>query len=180
MLKKNDFEVNEGEDSLSNEEERLFLKAKKEKNENDNNNNIAIKLIKNKKKAIEEFNLNYVKQCYPTLNLYKNYYNKKMIENKEKERFKEKTKIPKKISPAFGRTAYTEFVKPNNNFNSKIYNGKVNININLIDNNFKNLVEERKYFYTLQNGKIRYRSFTKDKNRKKQKNKEENLKNLSV
>ena len=55
----------------------LFLKAKKEKNENDNNNNIAIKLIKNKKQAIEEFNLNYVKQCYPTLNLYKNYYNKK-------------------------------------------------------------------------------------------------------
>ena len=171
---------NDKDDTFSSEDKKFFRRNIKEENNDNDNNNIAIKLMKNKKQMINDFNINYVKQYYPTLNLYKNYYNKKMIENKEKERFKEKTKIPKKISPAFGRTAYTEFVKSNNNFNSKIHNGKVNININLIDNNFKNLVEERKYFYTLQNGKIRYRSFTKDKNRKKQKNKEENLKNLSV
>ena len=174
MLKKNDFEVNEGEDSLSNEEERLFLKAKKEKNENDNNNNIAIKLIKNKKQAIEEFNLNYVKQCYPTLNLYKNYYNKKMIENQEKEKLKEKITIPKKISPAFGRTAYTDLVKPNHSRNLKNYNGKVNI---IIDNNLGKIIKEKKYFYTINNENIIHRPFGKDKRNQKR---EDNSNNLSV
>ena len=167
---------NENEDINSSSEKNFFGRNIKEENSDSDNNNIAIKLMKNKKQMINDFNLNYVKQYYPTLNLYKNYYNKKMVENKEKERLKEKATIPKKISPAFGRTAYTEFVKPNNNFNSKKHNGNVNI---MIGNNINNLIKERKYFYTLNKENIRYRSFNKDKNRKKLK-KEEDSKNLSV
>ena len=132
--------------------------------------------MKNKKKEINDFNLNYIKQYYPTLNLYKNYFNKKMKENVEKQKFKEMTKIPKKISPAFGRTAYTEFVKPNNNINLKNYNGNANI---VIDNNFRYYIEETKHFYTLNNDHIKHRSFTKDKIKKKEKE-EEHQKNLSV
>ena len=161
---------------INSSSEKIFGRNIKEENSDNDNNNIAIKLMKNKKQMINDFNLNYVKQYYPTLNLYKNYYNKKMVENKEKERLKEKATIPKKISPAFGRTAYTEFVKPNNNFNSKKHNGNVNI---MIGNNINNLIKERKYFYSLNKENIRYRSFNKDKNKKKQK-KEEDSKNLSV
>ena len=168
---------NENPNTFSSEERNsLFKKGFKGENSDSDNNNIAIKLMKNKKKMIDDFNLNYIKQYYPTLNLYKNYFNKKMGENKGKENLKDKIIIPKKISPAFGRTAYTEFVKPNNNINLKKYNGNVNI---VIGGNIRNLIQERKYFYTLNNEKIRCRSFNKDKNKKKMK-KEENEKNLSV
>ena len=100
-----------------------------------------------------------------------------MVE-KEKEKLIEKIKVPKKISPAFGRTAYTELVKPNNNINLKNYNAKVNIIID--NNNMKNIIQERKYFYTLNNENIKRRSYTKDKNKKKQKKEEFNIKNISV
>ena len=136
--------------------------------------------MKNKKQMVDEFNLNYIKQCSPTLNLYKNYYNKKMVENKEKERLKEKLKTPQKILPAFGRTAYTEFIKPNNKINLKRHNANANI---VINKNFKNFIQDRKYFYTLNKENIRHKSFTKDKKKKKQKNEEEeddDEKNLSV
>ena len=89
---------NENEDINSSSEKNFFGRNIKEENSDSDNNNIAIKLMKNKKQMINDFNLNYVKQYYPTLNLYKNYYNKKMVENKEKERLKEKATIPKKIS----------------------------------------------------------------------------------
>ena len=128
------------------DENNLYeFNIKEEKKDNDNNN-IAIKLMKNKKQMVDEFNLNYIKQCSPTLNLYKNYYNKKMVENKEKERLKEKLKTPQKILPAFGRTAYTEFIKPNNKINLKRHNANANI---VINKNFKNFIQDRKYFYTL-------------------------------
>ena len=165
----------ENDNTFSKEEKNNTRKNIKTENSEDNNN-IAIRLIKNRKQAIDEFNLDYVKQYYPTLNLYKNYFNKKMIE-KEKEKLIEKIKVPKKISPAFGRTAYTEFVKPNYNINLKNYNAKVNI---VIGNNMKNIIQERKYFYTLNIDNIKYRSFTKDKNKKKPKKEEINIKNMSV
>ena len=160
------------------DENNLYeFNIKEEKKDNDNNN-IAIKLMKNKKQMVDEFNLNYIKQCSPTLNLYKNYYNKKMVENKEKERLKEKLKTPQKILPAFGRTAYTEFIKPNNKINLKRHNANANI---VINKNFKNFIQDRKYFYTLNKENIRHKSFTKDKKKKKQKNEEEDdEKNLSV
>ena len=163
--------------NTSSNDDQNYLKLKKEDSSDNDNNNIAIKLMKNKKKEIDDFNLDYIRQCFPTLNLYRNHFNKKMKENLEKEKFKEKIKIPKKISPAFGRTAYTEFVKPNNNINLKNYNGNANI---VINNNFRDFIEETKFFYTINNNNIiKYRSFTKDKDKKKQKN-EEHQKNLSV
>ena len=170
---------NYNENDYSNDEKNFFdFNIKEENKDNDfNNNNIAIKLMKNKKQMVDEYNLNYIKQCYPTLNLYKNYYNKKMIENKKKEKLKEKAKTPQKILPAFGRTNYIEFIKPNNNINLKRHNGNANIVIN--NKNFKNLIHDKKYFYTLNKECKRNKSFNKDKNKKKQKN-EENEKNLSV
>ena len=173
---KNDITDKENDNTFSKDEQSNFRKNIKTEN-NEDNNNIAIRLIKNKKQAIDEFNLDYIKQYYPTLNLYKNYFNKKMVE-KEKEKLIEKIKVPKKISPAFGRTAYTELVKPNNNINLKNYNAKVNIIID--NNNMKNIIQERKYFYTLNNENIKRRSYTKDKNKKKQKKEEFNIKNISV
>ncbi len=89
-----------------------------------------------------------------------------MKENIEKQNFKEMTKMPKKISPAFGRTAYTEFVKPNSNINLKNYN--VNANIVIDNNNFRYFIEETKHFYTLNNDHIKHRSFIKDKIKKKE------------
>ena len=172
---KNNPDNNDNNINNSNDEQNFINIKRGDSNDNDNNN-IAIKLMKNKKKEINDFNLNYIKQYYPTLNLYKNYFNKKMKENVEKQKFKEMTKIPKKISPAFGRTAYTEFVKPNNNINLKNYNGNANI---VIDNNFRYYIEETKHFYTLNNDHIKHRSFTKDKIKKKEKE-EEHQKNLSV
>ena len=170
---------NYNENDYSNDEKNYFdFNIKEENKDNDiNKNNIAIKLMKNKKQMVDEYNLNYIKQCYPTLNLYKNYYNKKIIENKEKEKLKEKAKTPQKILPAFCRTAYIEFIKPNNNINLKRHNGNANIVIN--NKNFKNLIQDKKYFYTLNLESKRNKSFTKDKNKKKQKN-EENEENLSV
>ena len=91
---------NENPNTFSSEERNsLFKKGFKGENSDSDNNNIAIKLMKNKKKMIDDFNLNYIKQYYPTLNLYKNYFNKKMGENKGKENLKDKIIIPKKISP---------------------------------------------------------------------------------
>ena len=97
-----------------------------------------------------------------------------MIENQEKEKLKEKITIPKKISPAFGRTAYTDLVKPNHSRNLKNYNGKVNI---IIDNNLGKIIKEKKYFYTINNENIIHRPFGKDKRHQKR---EDNSNNLSV
>ena len=159
------------ENENDNNDEQIIFRKNLDNSDNDKNN-IAIKLIKNKKQVIDEFNLNYIKQYYPTLNLYKTYYNKKLLENKEKEKNKEKNKFPKKISPAFGRTAYTELVKPDSKINLKKYNGNVNI---IIDNNLDDIIQERKYFYTMKGVKIKHRSFTKDKN-----NIDNNINNISV
>ena len=167
---------NENNNSFTKDEGSIFKKnIMTESNERDRDN-IAIKLIKNKKQIIDEFNSNYIKQYYPTLNLYKNYYNKKLLENKEKVQLKDEIKLPKKISPAFGRTAYTQFVKPSNKINLKRHNGNVNI---IVENHLRNFIQEREYFYTLKNEKIRYRSFNNHRNKINQKI-EDDINNLSV
>ena len=168
VSKKLNFENENG----NTDEQSIFKKNLQTDNSDNDKNNIAIKLIKNKKQVIDEFNLNYIKQYYPTLNLYKAYYNKKLLENKEKEKIKEKKQYPKKISPIFGRTAYKEFVKPDSKINLKNYNGNVNI---IIDYNLDDIIQERKYFYTMKEEKIKHRSFTKDKNKI-----EDNINNISV
>ena len=73
----------------------------------------------------------------------------------------------------------SEFIKPNNKINLKRHNANANI---VINKNFKNFIQDRKYFYTLNKENIRHKSFTKDKKKKKQKNEEEedDEKNLSV
>ena len=167
---------NENNNSFTKDEGSIFKKnIMTETNERDRDN-IAIKLIKNKKQIIDEFNSNYIKQYYPTLNLYKNYYNKKLLENKEKVQLKDEIKLPKKISPAFGRTAYTQFVKPSNKINLKRHNGNVNI---IVENHLRNFIQEREYFYTLKNEKIRYRSFNNHRNKINQKI-DDDINNLSV
>ena len=168
---------NEADNTFSKDGQSIFRNNMQMDNSDKDKNNIAIKLMKNKKQVIDEFNLNYIKQYYPTLNLYKNYYNKKLLENKEKE-LKEKIKIPKKIEPAFGRTAYTEFVKPNSKINLKKYNGNVNI---IVDNNLDNFMQEKEYFYTLNRNResTRHKSLINYKNKKNQKI-EEDINNLSV
>jgi hypothetical protein len=76
---------NEADNTFSKDGQSIFRNNMQMDNSDKDKNNIAIKLMKNKKQVIDEFNLNYIKQYYPTLNLYKNYYNKKLLENKEKE-----------------------------------------------------------------------------------------------
>ena len=61
------------ENENDNNDEQIIFRKNLDNSDNDKNN-IAIKLIKNKKQVIDEFNLNYIKQYYPTLNLYKTYY----------------------------------------------------------------------------------------------------------
>ena len=166
---------NENDNTFSKDAQN-FLRNNMEMDNNDKDkNNIAIKLIKNKKQIIDEFNLNYIKQYYPTLNLYKNYYNKKLLENKEKQ-LEEKIKIPKKITPAFGRTAYTEFVKPNSKINLKKHNGNVNI---IIENNLDNIIQEKDCFYTLKRERTKHKSMINYKNKKNQKI-DDDINNLSV
>ena len=166
---------NENNNSFTKDEGSLFKKNLMTENNERDRDNIAIKLIKNKKQIIDEFNSNYIKQYYPTLSLYKNYYNKKLLENKEKGQLKEDIKLPKKISPAFGRTAYTQFVKPTNKINLKKHNGNVNI---IVENHLRNFIQEREYFYTLKNEKIRHKSF--NNHRSKINQNEDDINNLSV
>ena len=159
------------------------------KNNNIINENIPIKLIKSKIQNINDSNLNYLKQQSPTLGLYKEFYDKKIKKQNEKEKEKEKEKninvnvnanndiilVPKRISPAFGRTAYIEFIKDNNDVNLKNYNANMNINI---DNNISEYINKSKYIHTI-NGNISRLLFLKNKN-KKRKTKEDNPINLSV
>ena len=163
-------------DNTFTKDAQSFLRNNMEMDNSDKDrNNIAIKLMKNKKQVIDEFNLEYIKQYYPTLNLYKHYYNKKLLENKEKE-IKEKTKIPKKITPAFGRTAYTEFVKPNSKINLKKHNGNVNL---IVENNLDNIIQERDYLYTLKRERTKHKSMNNCKIKKNHKI-EDDINNLSV
>ena len=118
------------------------------------------------------------------MGLYKKFYEKKIQIQNEKEKEKEKEKninvndiylVPKRISPAFGRTAYIEFIKDNNNINLKNYNANMNINI---DNNISEYINKSKYMHTI-NGNISRLLFLRNKNKKK-KTKEDNIINLII
>ena len=160
------------------------LKRKITENENIHLNkkkNIAIKLMKNKIKNITNSNNEYLQQQSPTLGLYKEYYDRKIKEEKEKGKLKEKNQIPKKVSPAFGRTAYIKFDKENNEVNLKNYNGNMNIIIN--DNINKYIDSNSKYFNTINNGELNSTKPVFSKNnkiKKRNNNNEEDPINLSV
>lgn len=145
-------------------------------NNNKEKKNIAIKLMKNKMENVNNNNNDYLKQRLPTLGLYREYYNRKMKEQKEKEN-KDNIKVPKRVSPAFGRTAYIDFIKEDNNYiNLKNYNGNMNI---IINDNMDDTIEKSKYFNTI-NGELNP-FFYKNKNKfKKMKGVEDDTVNLSV
>ncbi len=134
-------------------------------NKNKNNKNIAIKLIKNKKENINDSNIKYLHQQSRTLSLYKEYYERKIKGQKEKDKLDEINKIPKKISPVFWRTAYIKFNKENDDINLKTHhNGNMNI---IIDDNIDKYIYDPK-LYTIND------------NSKKKENIEDDLINLSV
>ena len=164
----------DGENTMSN------LQRKNSDKENNNpKKNIAIKLIKNKMKNIKDSNVAYLQQQTPTLILYKEYYDRKM-KNFQKEKLSEvelTEQIPKKISSAFGRTAYIKFEKENEEKNMKNYNGNMNIVFNEHINDYMN---KNKYFYTMNNEANQINSLISKNNKvKKIKSKEETF-NLSV
>ena len=137
--------------------------------------------MKNKIKNITNSNNEYLQQQSPTLGLYKEYYDRKIKEEKEKGKLKEKNQIPKKVSPAFGRTAYIKFYKENNEVNLKNYNGNMNIIIN--DNINKYIDSNSKYFNTINNGELNSTKPVFSKNnkiKKRNNNNEEDPINLSV
>ena len=160
------------------------LKRKITEHENINLNkkkNIAIKLMKNKIKNITNSNNEYLQQQSPVLGLYKEYYDRKIKEGKEKGKLKGKIQIPKKVSPAFGRTAYVKFDKENNNdINLKNYNGNMNI---IINDNINKYIENSKYFNTINNAELNSKKpiFSKNnKIKKRNNNNEEDPINLSI
>ena len=158
----------DAEISLSNFKRKISNSA------NNLKRNIVIKLMKNRLNSNRESKMSYLQQQFPTLNLYKEYFNKKMKEKKEKEKFGEIIKAPKKASPAFGRTAYIKFEIENNNINlKKNHNGNMNIAIN--DNIYK-YIDKSKYFHT-NSGEIKPVKTIKLKKRNK---KNEEYLNLSV
>jgi hypothetical protein len=162
--------------------------------------NIPIKLIKNKMQKINDLNLNYLKQQSPTMKLYKEFYDKKIKKKNGKEKEKEKEDeqkkekkrsksdrnlsniklndinlVPKRASPAFGRTAYIEFIKESDQINLKKYNANMNINI---ESNLNEYIDEIKYVHTI-NGNIDNLFILKNSDRLKD-NSKKSLVNLSV
>ena len=122
------------------------FKRKVSNSANNIKRNIAIKLMKNRINSNKEKKMSYLEQQFPTMNLYKEYFNKKMKGKKEKDNSGEIIKTPKKPSPAFGSTAYIKFEIENNEKNlNKNHNGNMNIRIN--ENLFKYL-DKSKYFHT--------------------------------
>ena len=103
----------------------IFLNNINNNNKNEKNSNIAIKLIKNKKQKIINSDSLYLKQRYQTLKLYKIFYDKKIKEERDNEELN-KIDLPKRVSPAFGRTAYSKFNKENDNLDLKKHNPYLN------------------------------------------------------
>ena len=158
----------DGENNISNS------KRKNTDLDNKSNRNMAIKLMKNKMKNINDSNLAYIQQQSPTMGLYKEYYDKKM---KELQKEKLNDMEPKKVSPVFGRTAYIKFENQNNNINLKQYNGKMNI---VINDNINEYIKKNKYFYTIGVSTNKMKSaISRKNNNKKRKNNKEGV-NVSV
>ena len=139
------------------------------------NKNTAIKLIKNKIQNINNSNLIYIKERAPTLSLYKEYYDKKLKKQKEEEKLDELIKIPKRVSPAFGKTAYSKFNKEKNEIDLKKYNPNMNI---IIDNNIDEYLNKNKYLYSI-NGTINH-LFKCKSNKRSKINKDDDNINLSI
>ena len=147
-----------------------FLKKNKEKK------NIPIKLMKNKIQSINDNNNAYLQQQSPTLGLYKEYFNRKLKEKKERQKLNEIINIPTKVSPVFGRTAYTEFIKANNDIDLKNYNGNMNI---IINDNIDENIDKFQYFNTI-NGESSPKLYSKNDKDKKVEKIEDDSANLSV
>jgi hypothetical protein len=103
----------------------IFLNNINNNNKSEKNSNIAIKLIKNKKQKIINSDSLYLKQRYQTLKLYKIFYDKKIKEERDNKELN-KIDLPKRVSPAFGRTAYSKFNKENDNIDLKKHNPYLN------------------------------------------------------
>ena len=140
--------------------------------------NISVKLLKDKIHKSNESNKAYLNQQSSTMNLYKEYYDKKMKEQKIKEELINKIiKKPKKVSPVFGRTAYADFVLDKNN-DKKIknnFNGNMNINI---DNDPDKYIKKFNDYFSIK-GNLKNLCFPSNKDKTKNKNKENDT-NLSV
>ena len=139
------------------------------------NKNISIKLMKNRIKNINDSNMAYTQQQSPTLGLYKEYYDKKMKDLQQKQKLT--AMKPRKVSPAFGRTAYITFDKENNDINLKNYNGNMNI---LINENINEYIKKNKYFYTMNADKNKMKFALSQKNKIKKRKKDEEDVNLSA
>ena len=144
---------NKNENKINNENEinnynNNNINNSNNNNDNDNSNNnihkynininliksknISVKLLKDKIHKSNESSKAYLKQQSSTMHLYKEYYDKKMKEQKLKEELINKIiKKPKKVSPVFGRTSYADFVLDKNNEKNikNNFNGNMNINI---------------------------------------------------
>ena len=144
---------NKNENKINNENEinnynNNNINNSNNNNDNDNSNNnthkynininliksknISVKLLKDKIHKSNESSKAYLKQQSSTMHLYKEYYDKKMKEQKLKEELLNKIiKKPKKVSPVFGRTSYADFVLDKNNEKNikNNFNGNMNINI---------------------------------------------------
>ena len=144
--------------------------------------NISVKLLKDKIHKSNESNKAYLMQQSSTMNLYKEYYDKKMKEQKIKEDLINKIiKKPKKVSPVFGRTSYADFVLDKNNEKDikKNFNGKMNINIDIEPDKYINKFND---FFSIK-GSIKNLCFPSSKDNIKNKNKiknKDNDTNLSV
>jgi len=163
-------------------------------NDNDNNNNnthkysfninliksknISVKILKDKIHKSNESNKAYLKQQASTMNLYKEYYDKKMKEQKIKEELLNKMiKKPKKVSPAFGRTSYVDFVLDKNNDKNIKNNFNGNMNI-IIDNDPDKYINKFNDYFSIK-GSLKKLCFPSDKDKTKIKNKDNDT-NLSV
>ena len=144
------------------------------------NKNISVKLLKDKIHKSNESNKAYLNQQSSTMNLYKEYYDKKMKEQKLKEELLNKIiKKPKKVSPIFGRTAYADFVLDKNNDKNikKNFNGNMNINI---DNDPDKYIKKFNDYFSIK-GNLKNLCFPSNKDKTKNKNKnKDNDTNLSV
>ena len=190
---------NKNENKINNENEinnynNNNINNSNNNNDNDNSNNnthkynininliksknISVKLLKDKIHKSNESNKDYLKQQSSTMNLYKEYYDKKMKEQKIKEELINKIiKKPKKVSPVFGRTAYADFVLDKNNDKNikKNFNGNMNINI---DNDPDKYIKKFNDYFSIK-GNLKNLCFPSNKDKTKNKNKENDT-NLSV
>ena len=185
---------NKNENKINNENEinnynNNNINNSNNNNDNDNSNNnthkynininliksknISVKLLKDKIHKSNESSKAYLKQQSSTMHLYKEYYDKKMKEQKLKEELLNKIiKKPKKVSPVFGRTSYADFVLDKNNEKNikNNFNGNMNINI---DNEPEKFINKYNDFFIIK-GSLKNICFPSSKDKTKNQNKNQN------